>query len=515
MSVKTINSCLLLVLLAFPFYVHAGTTDLAQPCTQDADCVSGKCAQSTLTGAQTKFCACASDQTCEAKFTKQTGETWTCKPGEDKTKGVPYCSSNTRGNQDPIAAGAAPSGAPEEKTPEKAGEKVKLIAPTIEIPIPELPSFASIEVKPGEEINVPYIAQYIIAIYKYGLTIGSILAVMMIVAGGIMYIISSADPSKINTAKQLIFGSITGITVLICSYLLLKVINPNLVDLKAISLETIPMEFLDESTAGIVTDPGSLAAAAVAETASAIYLAPGQFGSLNKAGGCTPTEIITAAKTLASLKVCFGACHCASTVSRILRLAGCSIPSSGSANDLKKRLLGAGWILKNCTDFPLNTIPVGYLYTSGHAMVSIGGGRLVESSTDIVKCWKSSEAVQKCMKDKKTFDECAIAAGECPKSTMLSVNKPYCDYCAKIPDEGPATCRFSAAKHPVTGEFCRGSESCASNQCTYQSGPSRIKWLISKNSCEILYKAGWEDSGKVVHNGPLNETATSAGSSGH
>jgi len=231
----------LLLFLFFPLVSFAAVIPFGQPCTTGDYCTNGVCEQSTLTVPQNKFCVCASDSQCETQFTKSTPqETWTCKPGEDKTKGLHYCLSTIRGTKDPIPAGTPPAAeTPVPATSGTAEEKIKLTAPLLSIPIPGLPSFAELEVAPGETVNVPYIAEYVVAIYKYGLTLASILAVVMIMIGGILYIISSADPAKLTLAKQLIFGSITGITVLLCSYLMLKVINPNLVNLAPISIETV------------------------------------------------------------------------------------------------------------------------------------------------------------------------------------------------------------------------------------------------------------------------------------
>ncbi|KKQ79627.1 MAG: hypothetical protein UT02_C0029G0007 [Parcubacteria group bacterium GW2011_GWC2_38_7] len=232
----------LLFLLFFPLITLAEATAfpiLGESCSVGDICANGACEQSSLSGPQNTFCTCTSDSDCTSRFGKKTPqETWTCKPGEAKTKNLHYCVSSTRGTQDPMVKSVF---TPPPETPNSDGDEKteKLTAPVISIPIPSLPSFADIEVSPGETVNVPYIAQYVVAIYKYGLTLASILAVMMIVIGGIMYIISSADPSKVALAKQMIFGSITGITVLLCSFIMLKIINPNLVTFTAISVETV------------------------------------------------------------------------------------------------------------------------------------------------------------------------------------------------------------------------------------------------------------------------------------
>ncbi|MBI5076806.1 hypothetical protein HZB94_00275 [Candidatus Falkowbacteria bacterium] len=268
------------------------------------------------------------------------------------------------------------------------------------------------------------------------------------------------------------------------------------------------VEFPDESSADVYTDSIDITNAEISVGQNPELLVAGQFGSLNIAGTCTPQEIISVAKTLITKKVCQGPCHCASTAFRILRLAGCNTKMSGSANGGKSALEKSTWITKPCTDFPAEKIPVGYLWKDGHAMISIGGGQLVESSTDITKCWKSQKAAKTCKaKGEKEFDQCAIENGECPKSNQLAVGQAYCNSCSLISGEGPETCRFS------NGQGCKGGGTCVSNQCIYKSGLGRIKKIY--NSCTITYKPGWETSGNVTYSDSVSESSESIGSSGH
>ena len=83
---------------------------------------------------------------------------------------------------------------------------------------------------------VPWIGQYITAIYNYGVGIAGILAAIVLMAGGVLWLISGGDSSKITQAKELIGGSITGLIILMTSYVILIEINPALVGFKPISL---------------------------------------------------------------------------------------------------------------------------------------------------------------------------------------------------------------------------------------------------------------------------------------
>ncbi|MCX6795241.1 MAG: D-alanyl-D-alanine carboxypeptidase family protein [Candidatus Falkowbacteria bacterium] len=79
---------------------------------------------------------------------------------------------------------------------------------------------------------VPWIGQYLVAIYNYALIIiGSIAAVTMM-AGGIIWLISGSNASRMKTAKEMIFGSISGLVIMFSSYMLISIINPDILILK-------------------------------------------------------------------------------------------------------------------------------------------------------------------------------------------------------------------------------------------------------------------------------------------
>lgn len=100
---------------------------------------------------------------------------------------------------------------------------------------------ASCETSAGGQTNceIPWIAIYIKAIYNYMLIIGGIVAVIALMIGGIIWLVSAGNASRISEAKSWITGSITGVTILLTSYILLYQINPELVNLKPLKLRSI------------------------------------------------------------------------------------------------------------------------------------------------------------------------------------------------------------------------------------------------------------------------------------
>jgi len=87
--------------------------------------------------------------------------------------------------------------------------------------------------------TIPWIAVYIKAIYNYFLLVGGLVAVIALMVGGVIWLISAGNTSRISEAKAWITGSITGVVVLLSSYVLLYQINPNLIELNFLKIESI------------------------------------------------------------------------------------------------------------------------------------------------------------------------------------------------------------------------------------------------------------------------------------
>lgn len=101
------------------------------------------------------------------------------------------------------------------------------------------PCADSTDANPKLCMRIPWIAKYIGNLYKYGIVIGSILAVMMIMIGGVIYMTGGANPTMITRGKEYIVGAVTGIILLLGSYILLNTINPDLINLKTIDVEVV------------------------------------------------------------------------------------------------------------------------------------------------------------------------------------------------------------------------------------------------------------------------------------
>lgn len=81
--------------------------------------------------------------------------------------------------------------------------------------------------------------KYINTFYKYFQGIVGILAVIILMIGGVVWLTSAGDSTRIGQAKKMIGGAITGIIILFSSWIILNTVNPDLVNLPTIDIPTI------------------------------------------------------------------------------------------------------------------------------------------------------------------------------------------------------------------------------------------------------------------------------------
>jgi hypothetical protein len=93
-------------------------------------------------------------------------------------------------------------------------------------------NYQLLEKIPGSEGVGSNLKDYIEAIYKTALIIVVLSAVLMASIGGFMYMTSAGNTAAMGTAKGVIFDAIIGLAIALVAYLLLYVINPDLVNVK-------------------------------------------------------------------------------------------------------------------------------------------------------------------------------------------------------------------------------------------------------------------------------------------
>ncbi|MEK7570056.1 MAG: pilin [Patescibacteria group bacterium] len=87
------------------------------------------------------------------------------------------------------------------------------------------------------------VGAYIGGLYKFLAGAIGILATVMVFYGGIQWIAAAGNASRIKAAKEIIFSALIAIVITLGSYLLLYVINPNLVNLRPPTLSVVQPVF--------------------------------------------------------------------------------------------------------------------------------------------------------------------------------------------------------------------------------------------------------------------------------
>lgn len=98
----------------------------------------------------------------------------------------------------------------------------------------------SLEQPFGGVSTITSFGQYLQLVYSYSAGLIGIIAVVLIMAGGIMWIGAAGNEQIISTAKEIIISALTAVVIIVLSYAILIFINPRLVEV-SFSLQKIPI----------------------------------------------------------------------------------------------------------------------------------------------------------------------------------------------------------------------------------------------------------------------------------
>jgi lysozyme len=106
--------------------------------------------------------------------------------------------------------------------------------PTLQINIPTLDTSQWTTGNAGNWVGV-----YIVAIYKYGVGIIGIVAAVVMMYGGILWLTAGGASDRVSEAKEWIKASLYGLIIALTSYTLLYVVNPDLVSFTSLDITKI------------------------------------------------------------------------------------------------------------------------------------------------------------------------------------------------------------------------------------------------------------------------------------
>ena len=83
------------------------------------------------------------------------------------------------------------------------------------------------------------IAQYIKAIYQYGIGVVGILSTVVLMFGGLLWLTAGGNTGQVTEAKEWIKAALTGLIIALFSYIILLTINPDLINFQPLNITPI------------------------------------------------------------------------------------------------------------------------------------------------------------------------------------------------------------------------------------------------------------------------------------
>ena len=97
------------------------------------------------------------------------------------------------------------------------------------------------EIQEGRDMTVDEtsIGKYISAIYKYGIGVVGIIAAVVLMFGGVVWLTAGGNQTRIGEAKAWIGASLSGIVIALTSYMILSTVSPEAVKLRPINVPKV------------------------------------------------------------------------------------------------------------------------------------------------------------------------------------------------------------------------------------------------------------------------------------
>jgi len=153
----------------------------------------------------------------------------------------------------PIISGTETSDSPnntesQNDTPDIETDTPTVISPNIQVDILGVKAkLKTVTCNPDCEIG--WIGQYISAIFTYGISLAIALSVVMIMVGGLIWLMSGGRQDQVGRAKEFITGALSGLFLALLSVIILQVINPELISFDPFNLRS-PKKIVPEFESG-------------------------------------------------------------------------------------------------------------------------------------------------------------------------------------------------------------------------------------------------------------------------
>lgn len=147
------------------------------------------------------------------------------------------------------------------------------------------------------------IGDYVQAIFKYGIGAVGILATIVMMIGGVLWLTAGGDSGKITEAQAWITAAISGLVLTIGSYLILATVNPDLVNLKVRGIDSVKnatSTLSDITGLGTCLIPGKGCGTTKQENCTGTWLGTNTTDIISQCGidniNCSTSQDLTACK---------------------------------------------------------------------------------------------------------------------------------------------------------------------------------------------------------------------------
>jgi hypothetical protein len=167
--------------------------------------------------------------------------------------------------------------------------------PQLQIRIPGL-TFSQVQNSVDDQgyINVPFLGEYISAVYKFAMVVASILAVIMIIVQGVEITMGGGEETAHH--YQNIFRIIIGLCLVWGSYFILYTINPDLVNFKVIRVKYVAAQEITVDAAAEPATDGSAAPTVGADNVPYFAQWQGPWAKRKPNDGLSPDWTIASAQ---------------------------------------------------------------------------------------------------------------------------------------------------------------------------------------------------------------------------
>lgn len=150
---------------------------------------------------------------------------------------------DTDGDPVPVKAGTLDETSDVEPTTTvDAEEKRDPIIPILNVPIPGLDFGDTVTYDAEGNLQANFLAKYVDALYRFLIVAMAIVAVVMMMIGGLQYILARGHADAVKKAKERMANSVIGIILLLAAYNIAFLINPDTVRFESLAIKTIQYE---------------------------------------------------------------------------------------------------------------------------------------------------------------------------------------------------------------------------------------------------------------------------------